>query len=95
MKAKYVSPFTDFGFKKLFGEEASSAEIAKYSPEEMEEYRQSLKIYRDLNNVIDTAFGDGEIFGKKAVAKNLKDEGMEISLIMKMTGLTREEIEEL
>ena len=23
MKAKYVNPFTDFGFKKLFGEEAS------------------------------------------------------------------------
>jgi len=24
MKAKYVNPFTDFGFKKIFGEEASS-----------------------------------------------------------------------
>ena len=23
MKAKYVNPFTDFGFKKIFGEEAS------------------------------------------------------------------------
>jgi hypothetical protein len=24
MKAKYVNPFTDFGFKKIFGEEAFS-----------------------------------------------------------------------
>jgi hypothetical protein len=23
MKARYVNPFTDFGFKKIFGEEAS------------------------------------------------------------------------
>jgi hypothetical protein len=23
MKARYLNPFTDFGFKKLFGEEAS------------------------------------------------------------------------
>jgi PD-(D/E)XK nuclease family transposase len=23
MKAKYIDPFTDFGFKKIFGEEAS------------------------------------------------------------------------
>ncbi len=23
MRAKYVNPYTDFGFKKLFGEEAS------------------------------------------------------------------------
>jgi predicted transposase/invertase (TIGR01784 family) len=23
MKAKYLNPFTDFGFKKIFGEEAS------------------------------------------------------------------------
>jgi hypothetical protein len=23
MKAKYINPYTDFGFKKIFGEEAS------------------------------------------------------------------------
>ena len=23
MKARYINPFTDFGFKKIFGEEAS------------------------------------------------------------------------
>ncbi len=25
MKAKYINPFTDFGFKKIFGEQASKA----------------------------------------------------------------------
>jgi hypothetical protein len=51
---KYISPFTDFGFKKLF----EQAEIANYSEREYHEYVQSLKVYRDLNNVIDTAFGE-------------------------------------
>ncbi len=27
MKAKYVNPFTDFGFKKIFGEEASKPNL--------------------------------------------------------------------
>jgi hypothetical protein len=54
---KYINPFTDFGFKKrLF----DAAEIAKFSPEEKELYKESLKSYRDLKNVIDTAFDEGE-----------------------------------
>lgn len=30
MKAKYVNPFTDFGFKKIFGEEASKAALIDF-----------------------------------------------------------------
>lgn len=30
MKVKYVNPFTDFGFKKLFGEEASKASLIDF-----------------------------------------------------------------
>ncbi|MGD2088645.1 MAG: hypothetical protein PVH61_20880 [Candidatus Aminicenantes bacterium] len=33
MKAKYINPYTDFGFKKLFGEEASK-EIANFDEKE-------------------------------------------------------------
>lgn len=29
MKQRYVNPFTDFGFKKLFGEEASKESPAR------------------------------------------------------------------
>lgn len=42
----------------------NAAEIAKFSPEEKEQYEESLKTYRDLKNVIDTAFDEGEAKGK-------------------------------
>lgn len=44
-KEKYINPFTDFGFKKRLFE---TAEIAKFSFEEKEQYEESLKSYRDL-----------------------------------------------
>ena len=47
-------------FERLF----EAAEIAKFSPEEKEEYQESLKSYRDLKNVIDTSYGDGKNDGK-------------------------------
>ena len=30
MKPRYVNPFTDFGFKKLFGEEASKPQLMDF-----------------------------------------------------------------
>jgi predicted transposase YdaD len=47
-------------FQRLF----EAAEIAKFSPEEKVQYEDSLKSYRDLKNVIDTAFDDGKVEGK-------------------------------
>jgi predicted transposase/invertase (TIGR01784 family) len=47
-------------FQKLF----KTAEIAKFNREEVLQYEQSLKVYRDLKNVIDTAFDDGKAEGK-------------------------------
>lgn len=49
LKDKYINPFTDFGFKKLF----ETAEIAKSTPTEREQYEDSLKYYQDLKNVTD------------------------------------------
>jgi predicted transposase/invertase (TIGR01784 family) len=49
-------------FQKLF----EAAEIAKFSPEEKEEYQESLKVYRDLKNVVDTAFDEGKLAEKTA-----------------------------
>jgi hypothetical protein len=48
--------------EKIFDKLFKAAEIAKFSPAELVEYEDSLKQYRDLKNVIDTAFDDG---GKK------------------------------
>jgi hypothetical protein len=46
-------------FKRLF----EAAEIARFTSEEKGLYEASLKSYRDLKNVIDTAFDEGKIEG--------------------------------
>ena len=58
-------------------------------------YEESLKVYRDLKNVVDTAYDEGKAEGKtegsqqKAleVAKRLKDAGFDIETISRCTGL--------
>ncbi len=50
---RYINPFTDYGFKKLFGEEPNkerifeklfeSAEIARFTPDQVRSYEDSLK----------------------------------------------------
>jgi predicted transposase/invertase (TIGR01784 family) len=47
-------------FERFF----NTAEIAKLKPDEKQSYEQSLKYYRDLTNVITTAFDEGEAKGK-------------------------------
>jgi len=78
-------------FQKLF----EAAEIAKFTSEEKEQYEQSLKSYRDLKNVIDTAFIEGETKGKIEIAKRLKSMGFTFEQIQEATDLTKEEIEKL
>lgn len=90
-------------FKKLF----EAAEIAKFSPVERDAYEESLKYYRDIKNVVDTSREEGmiegriegreegKIEGKIEVAKALKSDGFSIEVIMKSTGLTKEQIDQL
>jgi hypothetical protein len=74
-------------FRKVF----ELADIAKYSTVEAAAYEESLKVYRDLKNVVDTAFDEGKAEGtqQKAieVAKRLKDAGVDIETIARCTGL--------
>lgn len=51
----------------------------------------SLKYYRDLKNVVDTAYEKG----KKEIAQKMKMKGFDIDTIIEFTGLTAEEIENL
>jgi len=74
-------------FEKLF----ESAEIAKFTEEERTAYEESLKYYRDIKNVVDTSKKEGKI----EVARKMKENGMESSIISKMTGLSDDEINEL
>jgi len=78
-------------FLKLF----ETAEIAKFSQQEYQEYEDSLKYYRDIKNSLDTAKEEGKIEGKIEVAKNLLKNNVSIEIIMSSTGLTKEEIENL
>jgi predicted transposase YdaD len=60
-----------------------------FSPEEKEQYEDSLKSYRDLKNVIDTSFGEGKLEGK------LEEKIEGIINALKQGKLTIEEIAEV
>ncbi len=78
-------------FEKVF----ETAEIARFTPDQVRSYEDSLKYYRDLKNSLDTAKEEGVIEGIENVAKNLIKNNVSIEIIMKSTGLTKEQIEQL
>lgn len=57
-------------FEKLFGE----AEVAKLKPKDKEAYEESLKVYRDLKAVTDTAYDDGYREAEIAYKNKIKEE---------------------
>ena len=91
--------FKEKVFVKFFDEAA----IAKLTREELMEYEDSLKYYRDLKNSLDTAFDEGKEKGREEgskegkikVAKSLKASGMSEAEIKKHTGLSLSEIRTL
>jgi predicted transposase/invertase (TIGR01784 family) len=83
--------FRDDVFIQAFGK----AEIANYSEEEKEYYQESLKIYRDLKGVIDTAFGEGKDLKTLEIAKIMKENNEPIDKIIKYTGLTEQDVDSL
>lgn len=85
------SIFKDDVFKKAF----EKAEIAKMDETDLSRYQNSLKIYRDLKGVIDTAFDEGKLEGKIEVVKALKAQGFPTEVIAASTGLSFTEIEQL
>ena len=59
MNAKYVNPFTDFGFKKIFGEEASKPLLIDF-----------LNALLPLTiKIIDLTFKNTEQFGQTYLAR--------------------------
>lgn len=78
-------------FEKLF----EAAEIAKFTSEERDAYEESLKYYRDIKNVVDTSMEEGVEKGLRSAAKEMKKEGEPIEKIIRYTGLTKKQIEEL
>jgi len=79
-------------FTRLF----EQAEIAKLNPQELLDYEESVKVYRDLFNVVNTAERKGREEGraeeKMDIARKMKNMGMDVDLIAQATGLTAEDI---
>ncbi|MBD8039992.1 Rpn family recombination-promoting nuclease/putative transposase [Bacteroides gallinaceum] len=94
-------------FTKLF----EAAEIAKFTKVEYDNYEESLKIYRDWKNTIDTAkkisWEEGHEKGKEEgkeegreekaaeMARSLKAEGIPVNIIAKCSGLSEDQINTL
>ena len=78
-------------FTKLF----EQAEIARFTPTDAREYEESVKVYRDLTNVVNTAEQKGRKEEKYATALKMKAKGYSVTEIIDITGLTVEEIEDL
>ena len=94
-------------FNRLF----EQAEIARFSKDELFDYEESLKVYRDLFNVVNSAeqkgikkgfvkgkaegLEEGILKGKLEMAVRMRKEGLDSSLISKITGLSLEEVNKL
>lgn len=85
--------------EKIFDKLFETAEIAKFTPEQVQSYEDSLKYYRDIKNSLDTAREEGKNEGKleekQRIARKLLKENVDILLISQATGLTVEQIQKL
>jgi len=86
-------------FQKAF----NILEEANLTPEQLEQYQKSLLTYWELKGVVDTAKDEGREEGRlegrlegiRLTAHKLKQEGLSVEIISKVTGLTVNEIEKL
>ena len=82
-------------FTKLF----EQAEIARFTPKERQDYEESIKVYRDLTNVVRTAERKGREAGRAeermANARSLKAHGVPVDVIVKSLNLTSDEASSL
>lgn len=79
--------FNEPTFQKAFG----TAELAGLTAQQRDNYEQSLIQYRDLKSALETAVEEREV----EIAKNLISLGSNNDFIVKATGLTVEQIEQL
>ncbi len=90
--------------EKVFVKGFGIAEIANFSREQLTQYEESLKIYRDLKGVVDTSYKEGKEEGKvegisigieKGKKEGKKEKETEIARMMKKKNYPIEEIVEL
>jgi len=78
-------------FEKLF----KAAEIARFTPDQVRSYEDSLKYYRDLKNSLDTAWEEGHEEGIKTVALKMIKAGHSPEQIATVTDLSLEQVNAL
>jgi predicted transposase/invertase (TIGR01784 family) len=87
--------FKDDVFKKAF----NKAEIANFSEAEKESYEESLKVFRDNKAVFDyaknTSFDEGRIEERRNLVRIMKANEETIDKIMRYTGFTKHEIDNI
>ncbi len=89
--------------EEIFLQGFRRAEIAGFDEKQLAEYEESLKVYRDLKGVIDTSYEEGRVEGKVEgrrekdleIAREMKKGGEPKDKILRFTGLTMEELEEI
>ncbi len=85
--------------ERVFARLFEAAEIAKFNRTELELYEDSVKVYRDLKNVLDTAAQEARADGEKKkafeIARNLLNAGLPSHFVAENTGLSKQEIEAL
>ena len=97
--ARFINPFSDWGFKKL----SEITDISALSHEEREKYDESLKYMRDYNASLEGAKIIGHREGLQAgllesqtnIARMMLNDGESLDKIMRYTGLTEDQIKQL
>ena len=75
-------------FIKLF----DAAKVARFTPIERQAYEDSLKYYRDLKNVTDTARDEGRLDGLKTAALAMYKNGLTVDFIAQTLNISMKEI---
>ena len=81
----------------------SEERYARFSPNELREYEDSLKAYRDIKNSLDTAKEEGRAEGREEgraegiamVAKMMYAKGIDVDVIASITGMAIDKIKAL
>ena len=90
---------TDPIFKRLYEE----SRLSNLNEEEMEEYKKSVLEYQDVQDAIECACKRGETRGeargeanaKRAIIAQMLENGLSIPIIIKLTGLSEDEVQTL
>ena len=96
---KFINPFTDVGFKRIFGQEFSKlaevGDVSALTKDERIKYDYALKKFRDTYNTIRGAEQKGRAEGRAEVVKAMRSKGYTDEDIILITGISPEELEKI